>query len=43
MAQPTGPYLAAKEYVDLMIEGAREHRLDPAWVEELVALRRSLG
>lgn len=40
---PTGPYTPAREYVDLMVEGAREHRLAPEYVERLAALRRSLA
>ena len=40
---PTGPYTPAKEYLDLMIEGAREHGLNPAYVERLAALYRSLA
>jgi gamma-glutamylcyclotransferase (GGCT)/AIG2-like uncharacterized protein YtfP len=40
--RPTGPYAPAKGYLDDMIEGAREHGLDPAYIEELVSLRRSL-
>jgi gamma-glutamylcyclotransferase (GGCT)/AIG2-like uncharacterized protein YtfP len=43
IAKPEGPHAPAKRYVDLMVEGAREHGLDPKYVAELSALRRSLG
>ena len=42
VTNPRGPYPPAKGYLDLMIEGAREHGLDASYVEELVSLRRSL-
>jgi gamma-glutamylcyclotransferase (GGCT)/AIG2-like uncharacterized protein YtfP len=42
VANPRGPYRPAKGYLDLMIEGAREHGLDAGYVKELVSLRRSL-
>jgi hypothetical protein len=42
VASPRGPYPPAKGYLDLMIEGAREHDLEAVYVEELVSLRRSL-
>jgi gamma-glutamylcyclotransferase (GGCT)/AIG2-like uncharacterized protein YtfP len=42
VAEPAGPYPPAKRYLDLMIEGAREHALDPDYVEDLETLRQSL-
>jgi gamma-glutamylcyclotransferase (GGCT)/AIG2-like uncharacterized protein YtfP len=42
VANPTGPYPASKEYVEDMIEGAKEHGFPPEYVEKLAALRRSL-
>jgi gamma-glutamylcyclotransferase (GGCT)/AIG2-like uncharacterized protein YtfP len=42
VVQPRGPYPPAKEYLDQMIEGAREHELEAGYIEELVSLRRSL-
>ena len=43
VAIPRGPYPPAKDYLDLMIEGAREHGLEASYIEELVSLQRSLG
>ena len=42
LVTPKGPYTASKSYVDLMIEGAHQHNLDPEYIEGLDALRRSL-
>ena len=42
VATPTGPYTPSTSYVDFMIEGAREHGLDADYIEQLVAIRRSL-
>jgi gamma-glutamylcyclotransferase (GGCT)/AIG2-like uncharacterized protein YtfP len=42
VASPSGPYAPAKQYVEWMIEGAREHKLDTDYVDRLVVLRRSL-
>lgn len=42
VSTPTGPYTPSNEYVDFMIEGAREHGLDADYVEQLVAIRKSL-
>ena len=40
---PDGPFIPAKQYVDYMITGAREHKLDPTYVEHFIKLRESLG
>jgi gamma-glutamylcyclotransferase (GGCT)/AIG2-like uncharacterized protein YtfP len=42
VSNPTGPYPPSKEYLEDMIEGAREHGLTPEYTAKLVALRRSL-
>ena len=42
VVRPRGPYPPAKTYLDQMIEGAQEHRLEAGYIEELVSLRRSL-
>ena len=42
VSKPTGPYTPSHEYVEFMIEGAREHGLDDDYVEQLVAIRKSL-
>ncbi len=39
---PTSHYAPAKGYLDLMIEGAREHDLDPEYIEKLVSWRQAL-
>jgi gamma-glutamylcyclotransferase (GGCT)/AIG2-like uncharacterized protein YtfP len=43
VVEPEGPFAPARSYVELMLEGAEEHGLDPAYVEELRELLRSLG
>lgn len=43
VATPTGPYPPAPSYLDLMIEGAREHDLDAAYTARLIQLRRDPG
>lgn len=43
VSNPAGPYTPAKQYVDWMVAGAREHGLDAAYTARLVALRESLG
>lgn len=43
VARPSGPYPPSRRYLDLMIEGAKEHELLPSYVERLVALQKSLG
>ena len=42
VVSPSGPYDPAVQYIRWMIEGAREHKLDEAYVEELVAIERRL-
>ncbi len=42
VVKPAGPYTPAKGYLDLMIEGAREHALSAGYIEQLESLRRSL-
>ena len=42
VVEPEGPLVPARSYVELMLEGAEEHGLDPAYVEELRELLRSL-
>lgn len=42
VVDPKGSYTPAKQYVDLMIEGAKEHNLDPAYIRSLTSLRDSL-
>jgi gamma-glutamylcyclotransferase (GGCT)/AIG2-like uncharacterized protein YtfP len=42
VSDPTGPYQPSKEYLEDMIEGAREHGLTPDYTAKLVAWRRSL-
>jgi gamma-glutamylcyclotransferase (GGCT)/AIG2-like uncharacterized protein YtfP len=37
-----GLYILSRRYVELMLEGAEEHRLDPGYVERLRRLLRSL-
>jgi hypothetical protein len=43
VADPKGPFTPAASYLDLMIEGAREHGLDSAYVANLEAMRRDLN
>jgi cation transport regulator ChaC len=42
VSNPEGPFTPAKSYLDLMIEGAREHGLDPDYIEKLESMRRAL-
>jgi gamma-glutamylcyclotransferase (GGCT)/AIG2-like uncharacterized protein YtfP len=42
VVKPTGPYQPARSYVELMLEGAVEHRLPQTYVEELGRLLKSL-
>jgi len=35
---PNGPYKPNRRYVGLMLQGAREHKLDPEYVDNLQAL-----
>jgi gamma-glutamylcyclotransferase len=40
---PSGPYTPSRAYVDFMIAGAREHGLDADYIENLVAIRKTLA
>ncbi len=42
VANPAGPFMPSKKYVDYMVAGAKEHQLDPEYTAKLVALRQSL-
>jgi len=42
-AKPAGPYVPARSYVELMLQGAEEHQLDQEYVRELKWLLSSLG
>ena len=42
-AKPTGPYAPARSYVELMLDGAEKHQLDPKYVQELRWLIASLN
>lgn len=42
VANPAGPYKPSKKYVDYMVAGAREHKIDPEYAAKLIALRESL-
>ena len=42
VSTPTGPYTPSRSYVDFMIESARKHGLDADYVEQLVAIRKTL-
>ncbi len=37
---PTGPYKPATQYIGWMIEGARQHNLDPAYIDHLITLQQ---
>ena len=39
VANPSGPYAPAKQYVEWMITGAQEHQLDANYLQQLIALR----
>lgn len=39
---PKGPFTPTRKYVGLMVKGAKEHKLDPKYIEELEALLSSL-
>jgi gamma-glutamylcyclotransferase (GGCT)/AIG2-like uncharacterized protein YtfP len=39
---PKGPFTPTKRYLSLMLSGAREHRLDPKYVQELENLYSTL-
>ena len=40
--EPKGPFTPTSRYVGLMVKGAKEHGLDPEYVEELESLLSSL-
>lgn len=40
VTNPAGPFPPSKSYLDLMLEGAREHQLDADYIEWLESLRR---
>ncbi|MFW6109487.1 MAG: gamma-glutamylcyclotransferase family protein [archaeon] len=43
VVNPQGPFTPARGYVDLMISGAKDHGLDPDYIQELEAIyERSL-
>ena len=42
VVNPDGPFAPARSYVELMVEGAEEHGLDPEYVENLRSLLGSL-
>lgn len=39
VAEPKGPYEPAKQYLDLMITGGKEHGINPEWIAKLEAMR----
>ena len=43
VAQPAGPYTPSARYLDYMIDGAREHGLDDAYVAQLQSWRQALN
>ena len=43
VVNPTGPCTPARSYVELMLEGAEEHRLPLTYIEELRRLMKTLG
>lgn len=42
VSDPAGPYTPSPVYVEHMIEGDREHGLDPQYVARRVAVRKAL-
>ncbi len=42
IVNPSGPYAPAKQYIEWMISGAREHGIDEDYVAKLVALHETL-
>ncbi len=42
VVKPEGPFTPARSYVELMVEGAEEHGLDPEYIENLRNLLGSL-
>ena len=39
VVSPSGPYPPSKKYLDYMIAGAKEHKIDPAYIAKLESLR----
>jgi cation transport regulator ChaC len=39
VAEPKGPYEPAKQYLDLMITGGKEHGINPEWIAKLEVMR----
>ena len=35
VAEPQGPFIPSRSYVELMLSGAREHGLDPSYVKKI--------
>jgi hypothetical protein len=42
VVHPEGPFTPARSYVELMLEGAKEHNLEKSYVESLQGLLNSL-
>jgi len=42
VTEPKGPFTPAKQYLDLMIAGATEHDINPAWLAKLKEMRAEL-
>lgn len=42
VSEPKGPYKPAKQYLDLMITGGKEHGINPEWIAKLEAMRSNL-
>jgi gamma-glutamylcyclotransferase len=42
VVNPEGPFTPARSYIELMVEGAEEHGLDPEYIEHLRSLLGSL-
>lgn len=43
VTEPKGPFEPAKQYLDLMLTGAREHGINPEWIATLEAMRSKLN
>lgn len=43
VVNPAGPFDPAPQYIDMMIEGAREHDLDPTYIDHLESLRTNIS
>lgn len=42
VVNPQGPFTPARGYVDLMISGAKDHGLDPGYIQEIEAIYERL-